>query len=244
MRARRLPRRPRPQPQASYDAPPGATGIFSVGARAQAQRQALAPPWPPAAGRCRSGSSSPTCSTTSCWPTNRPWGRAGRAPRPVPRAVSCSWRRRRCACWLPFSSPFRSSRTAGSRPRSAMRPRAFPPPRRPPGRWPPPTTCGKLDTLRQALERLTGYHREGAPLGYRWGLYAGDDLYPEARRIYFARFQQLLLLPDAAHHRSVPRRAAGQARSRIQPDLRRVEGLSHHHLQPRQEHPRVSCRRP
>ncbi len=51
----------------------------------------------------------------------------------------------------------------------------------------------KLDTLRQSVETLTYYHREGAPLSYRWGLFVGDDLYPEARRLYFARFKQLLL---------------------------------------------------
>src|SRR5580700_1183259 len=51
----------------------------------------------------------------------------------------------------------------------------------------------KLDTLRQSVETLTYYHREGAPLMYRWGLFVGDDLYPEARRLYFARFKQLLL---------------------------------------------------
>jgi type VI secretion system protein ImpL len=50
----------------------------------------------------------------------------------------------------------------------------------------------KLDTLRQGVETLSLYHREGAPLSYRWGLYVGDDLYPQARRVYFARFKQLL----------------------------------------------------
>ncbi len=50
----------------------------------------------------------------------------------------------------------------------------------------------KLDTLRESVETLSGYHRDGAPLMYRWGLYAGDALYPEARRVYFARFKQLL----------------------------------------------------
>ncbi len=53
----------------------------------------------------------------------------------------------------------------------------------------------KLENLRQAVERLEGYQRDGAPLGYRMGLFVGNDLYPEARRIYFARFQQLLLAP-------------------------------------------------
>jgi type VI secretion system protein ImpL len=50
----------------------------------------------------------------------------------------------------------------------------------------------KLETLRQSMETLASYHRDGAPWSYRWGLYAGDDLYPEARRLYFARFKQLL----------------------------------------------------
>jgi type VI secretion system protein ImpL len=50
----------------------------------------------------------------------------------------------------------------------------------------------KLETLRQSMETLASYHRDGAPWSYRWGLYAGDDLYPEARRLYFTRFKQLL----------------------------------------------------
>ncbi len=50
----------------------------------------------------------------------------------------------------------------------------------------------KLDNLRQSLETLVIYRREGAPLFYRWFLYIGNDLYPEARRVYFDRFRQLL----------------------------------------------------
>ena len=50
----------------------------------------------------------------------------------------------------------------------------------------------RLDTLRQSVEQLSDYHANGAPLMYRWGLYAGDDLYPSARKVYFARFKQLL----------------------------------------------------
>ncbi|HSU33467.1 MAG TPA: ImcF-related family protein, partial [Bryobacteraceae bacterium] len=34
------------------------------------------------------------------------------------------------------------------------------------------------------------YHRDGAPLSYRWGLYAGNRLYPQVRRIYFDHFRQ------------------------------------------------------
>lgn len=48
----------------------------------------------------------------------------------------------------------------------------------------------RLDALRQALETLTVYHRDGAPLSYRWGLYAGNRLYPQVRRIYFDHFRQ------------------------------------------------------
>ncbi len=50
----------------------------------------------------------------------------------------------------------------------------------------------RLETLRQSLETLTGYQREGAPLRLRWGLYAGDDLYPAVRSAYYSRFSRLL----------------------------------------------------
>lgn len=50
----------------------------------------------------------------------------------------------------------------------------------------------RLDTLRQTLAELSLYQREGAPLTYRLGLYTGAELYPQARRIYFERFRQLL----------------------------------------------------
>ncbi len=50
----------------------------------------------------------------------------------------------------------------------------------------------RLEGLRQSLVTLTTYYREGAPLRYRWGLYIGDELYPEVRRIYFKRFRTLL----------------------------------------------------
>jgi len=56
----------------------------------------------------------------------------------------------------------------------------------------PVESLRKLEALRQSLETLRQYHREGAPFSLRMGLYVGDDLYPEARRIYFARFRQML----------------------------------------------------
>ena len=53
----------------------------------------------------------------------------------------------------------------------------------------------KLETLRQSLDTLVKFRREGEPWSYRWGLYSGDALYPEVRRIYFDRFRQLLFQP-------------------------------------------------
>jgi type VI secretion system protein ImpL len=50
----------------------------------------------------------------------------------------------------------------------------------------------RLDTLRQSVEQLSLYERDGAPWSLRWGLYVGADLYPPARRLYFSRFHQLL----------------------------------------------------
>ncbi len=50
----------------------------------------------------------------------------------------------------------------------------------------------RLETLRQTLETLTLYEREGPPLHLRWGLYAGSQIYPEVRRLYFDRFHRLL----------------------------------------------------
>jgi type VI secretion system protein ImpL len=50
----------------------------------------------------------------------------------------------------------------------------------------------KLDKQRQLLVTLLEYNREGAPWSYRWGLYVGNDLYPDVRRLYFAHFKGLL----------------------------------------------------
>jgi type VI secretion system protein ImpL len=52
----------------------------------------------------------------------------------------------------------------------------------------------KLETLRASLFKLTDYEENGGPLGLRWFLYTGTDLYPAIRRLYYARFSQLLFL--------------------------------------------------
>ncbi len=51
----------------------------------------------------------------------------------------------------------------------------------------------KLDNLRRELVDISDYEDNGAPLSLRWGLYVGDQIYPDARRVYFQRFRQLLL---------------------------------------------------
>ena len=56
----------------------------------------------------------------------------------------------------------------------------------------------KLDRLRQELATLSAYEKDGVPFRLGWGLYAGDRIYPDARRLYFDRFQQLLLADTQA----------------------------------------------
>jgi type VI secretion system protein ImpL len=50
----------------------------------------------------------------------------------------------------------------------------------------------RLEALRQEVATLTGYERDGAPLSMRWGLYTGSQIYPDAYRLYFARFYATL----------------------------------------------------
>jgi type VI secretion system protein ImpL len=58
----------------------------------------------------------------------------------------------------------------------------------------PPTadSLRRLDNLRQTLVELRGYNQNGAPLHLRWGLYAGDSIFNDARAIYFHAFNQAL----------------------------------------------------
>lgn len=52
-----------------------------------------------------------------------------------------------------------------------------------------------LESLRQSLHELQRYENVGAPYKLRWGLYAGSDMYPEVRRLYYAKFKALLFGP-------------------------------------------------
>jgi len=60
------------------------------------------------------------------------------------------------------------------------------------------TDLQKLDHLRQDLTTIATYRKDGVPLSLRWGLYAGDEIYPEARKVYFERFRQLLFTDTQA----------------------------------------------
>lgn len=60
------------------------------------------------------------------------------------------------------------------------------------GQLPSVDSLRRLETLRATLDQLTEYERDGAPWGYRWFLYAGSDMYPHVRRIYYNKFHQLM----------------------------------------------------
>lgn len=49
-----------------------------------------------------------------------------------------------------------------------------------------------LERLRAVVGQLSGYDQDGPPWHMRWGLYVGDALYPEARRVYFQHFNEIL----------------------------------------------------
>ena len=50
----------------------------------------------------------------------------------------------------------------------------------------------KLDNLREELNTLATYDAQGVPLRLRWFLYVGDKIRPDARRVYFSAFRQML----------------------------------------------------
>lgn len=60
------------------------------------------------------------------------------------------------------------------------------------GQTPSVESLQRLDSLRSALVSLAEYQKNGAPWRLRFGLYSGESIYPQARKIYFARFRPLL----------------------------------------------------
>ena len=92
-----------------------------------------------------------------------------------------------------------------------------------------------LDQLRLLLVQLDGYHRDGAPLSYRWGLYHGDQLRASVCRAYGTRFNRLLLAQTQGNITTKASRPPHQSRAhrRIPGHLQAPQSLAHHHLQSR-----------
>ncbi|MFB3815811.1 MAG: ImcF-related family protein [Terriglobales bacterium] len=61
-----------------------------------------------------------------------------------------------------------------------------------PGQFPAIEDLRRLEALRQTVQRLNEYARDGAPWHMRWGLYTGDTLLPDVRKVYFDRFHQMM----------------------------------------------------
>jgi type VI secretion system protein ImpL len=179
-----------PQQQAGYGSASGATGIFAAGARPQPQ---AAPPAPAAvarkvpqwlflshffndvllADRAAMGASGSSVKTSF----------ARRMLFTAAAAVSVIL----LAC---FTVSFFNNRGLEADVRDAAQ--GFPATDAAAADLAPKPALQKLESLRQVMEKLVLWRREHPPLGYRFFLYTGDDLYPEARSIYFQRFQQVL----------------------------------------------------
>jgi type VI secretion system protein ImpL len=56
----------------------------------------------------------------------------------------------------------------------------------------------KLERLRLQLANLSDYQNNGTPWSLRWGLYIGDQIYPDVRNAYFQHFQKLLFADTQA----------------------------------------------
>jgi type VI secretion system protein ImpL len=50
----------------------------------------------------------------------------------------------------------------------------------------------RLDRLRQELQTVGDYNRNGVPFHLRWWLYSGQDIFGPARQLYFERFREVL----------------------------------------------------
>lgn len=73
------------------------------------------------------------------------------------------------------------------------------------GALPDADVMARLDSLRAQLVRLNEYERDGAPVRLRWGLYTGERIRPDARRLYFAAFDRLMMAETRDRLRSTLR---------------------------------------
>ncbi len=91
---------------------------------------------------------------------------------------------------LGFTVSFFTNRGLQSRVMEAAQ--AIPRQEVPAGEVASPDALQKLDVLRQSLEELVSYQQNGAPWRLRWGLYSGEGVLTEGRRIYFDRFHKIM----------------------------------------------------
>ncbi len=67
-----------------------------------------------------------------------------------------------------------------------------------PNQAPSVSDLQKLDNLRQQLITLADYQQNGPPLHLRWGLFSGDQVYENGKKVYFDSFNQLLFADTQA----------------------------------------------
>ena len=179
-----------PQQQAGYGSAHGATGIFNVGAMAAAQQAAPSPvaqtrkvpQWlflghffhnvllADAAAMGASGAST----KTSFW-------------RRFLFAVAAGL----CFLFLiGFTVSFFNNRSLEGQVRDAALNISSIAPTE--GALAPVDSLRKLENLRKVMATLVKYRRDGAPFFYKWFLYVGNDLYPEARKVYFDKFRPVM----------------------------------------------------
>jgi type VI secretion system protein ImpL len=84
---------------------------------------------------------------------------------------------------------------------------------------PPLDALERLEAARVQAELLGRYEERGAPWRLGWGLYTGSSLYPQIRRLYFARLEQVLLDPARTSMLSALGRVDTQSEFRSTYDL-------------------------
>ena len=106
---------------------------------------------------------------------------------------------------------------------------------------------GKLEPLRIRLHELEGWQKDGAPLGMRWGMYAGNSLYEPVRREYVAILQRAMVRPVKAsledRLRSIeadPKRTPDEYNKRYDELKKYLELTEREHLDVDWASPRVS----
>jgi type VI secretion system protein ImpL len=62
-------------------------------------------------------------------------------------------------------------------------------------RGPMAPKLARIEPMRQRLTELGAWHKDGPPLSYRWGMYAGDTMYPPFKDEYVAIMQRALTRP-------------------------------------------------